>query len=113
MATYGVLASPALLMAVLLVHMTNDGMTVTGAGVAVGSVAPTERQAGAQGLLGGAQTLTGGISSSLAGFTYESYGRTVSFVISGVAIVFLVSASRMLAGSRWHVRGGSTAEVVH
>lgn len=113
MATYGVLSSPALLMAVLLVHMTNDGMTVTGAGVAVGSVAPTERQAGAQGLLGGAQTLTGGISSSLAGFTYESYGRTVSFVVSGVAIVFLVSASRLLAGSRWRLRGTTAVGAVH
>lgn len=110
MATYGVFSSPVVLMGILLIHMTNDGMTVTGAGVAIGSVAPTERQAGAQGLLGGAQTLTGGVSSSLAGFTYELYGRTVSFVISGVVIVVLVTVSRTLAAGRWSIRGAQLTE---
>ncbi len=113
MATYGVFSSPLVLMGILLIHMTNDGMTVTGAGVAIGSVAPAERQAGAQGLLGGAQTLTGGVSSSLAGFTYELYGRTVSFLISGVVIVFLVTASRILAAQRWSIRGSQLTENVH
>ena len=105
MGLYGWISVPWLLMAVFLVHCLNDGLTVTGAGVAVGMVAPTERQAGAQGLLGGAQTLTGGISASFAGLSYEMVGRTVTFAIAAVVIASLITASRLLVGERWSLRG--------
>jgi len=107
MGLYGAISVPWLLMTVFLIHTLNDGMTVTGAGVAVGMVAPTERQAGAQGLLGGAQTLTGGMSASFAGLSYELVGRTVTFAIAAVVIVSLITASRLLVGERWSLRGAA------
>jgi hypothetical protein len=109
MGLYGAIAAPWLLMTVFLIHTLNDGMTVTGAGVAVGMVAPTERQAGAQGLLGGAQTLTGGVSASFAGLSYEILGRTVTFAIAAVVIASLITASRLLVGDRWGLRGNLSA----
>jgi MFS family permease len=113
MTLYGALSIPWLLMAVFLVHTLNDGMTVTSSGVAVGMVAPTERQAGAQGLLGGMQTLTGGVSASFAGVSYEVLGRTTTFVIAGVVMTSLVAGARLLAGDRWVVRGGTPQQPVH
>ena len=109
MGLYGAISVPWLLMAVFLVHTLNDGMTVTGAGVAVGMVAPTERQAGAQGLLGGAQTLTGGISASFAGVSYEVLGRTTTFAIAAAVMTTLIIGARLLAGNRWTTRGQLTA----
>jgi len=91
----------------------NDGMTVTGAGVAVGMVAPTERQAGAQGLLGGAQTLTGGVSASFAGVSYEVLGRTTTFAIAAAVMTTLIVGARLLAGARWTTRGQLTAPPAH
>jgi MFS family permease len=113
MALYGAISVPWLLMAVFLVHTLNDGMTVTGAGVSVGMVAPAERQAGAQGVLGGMQTLTGGVSASFAGVSYEVLGRTTTFVIAGVVMASLIIAARLLAGERWSVRGGTTPAPAH
>jgi len=105
MALYGAISLPWLLMTVFFIHTLNDGMTVTGAGVAVGMVAPPERQAGAQGLLGGAQTLTGGVAASFAGVSYEALGRTVTFAIAAIVIAALITASRVLVGDRWRLRG--------
>jgi MFS family permease len=113
MGLYGAISVPWLLMAVFLVHTLNDGMTVTGAGVAVGMVAPTERQAGAQGLLGGAQTLTGGVSASFAGLSYEVLGRTTTFAIAAVVMTGLIVAARLLAGDRWMTRGQVGAAPAH
>ncbi len=113
MALYGAISVPWLLMAVFLVHTLNDGMTVTSAGVSVGMVAPAERQAGAQGVLGGMQTLTGGVSASFAGVSYEVLGRTTTFVIAGVVMASLIAAARLLAGERWSVRGGTTPAPAH
>jgi MFS family permease len=113
MGLYGTLSVPWLLMAVFLVHTLNDGMTVTGAGVAVGMVAPTERQAGAQGLLGGAQTLTGGVSASFAGLSYEVLGRTVTFVIAAVMMAILIGGARTLASDRWMLRGQTATTPAH
>jgi MFS family permease len=113
MTLYGAISVPWLLMAVFLVHTLNDGMTVTGAGVSVGMVAPAERQAGAQGVLGGMQTLTGGVSASFAGVSYEVLGRTTTFVIAGAVMTSLIIAARLLAGERWNVRGGATPAPAH
>jgi MFS family permease len=113
MGLYGALSAPWLLMAVFLVHTLNDGMTVTGAGVAVGMVAPSERQAGAQGLLGGAQTLTGGVSASFAGLSYEVLGRTTTFAITAVVMALLIVGARVLAGERWLTRGNTAVSPTH
>ena len=113
MGLYGALSVPWLLMAVFLVHTLNDGMTVTGAGVAVGMVAPSERQAGAQGLLGGAQTLTGGVSASFAGLSYEVLGRTTTFAITAVVMALLIISARVLAGERWLTRGNTAVSPIH
>jgi len=113
MGLYGALSVPWLLMAVFLVHTLNDGMTVTGAGVAVGMVAPSERQAGAQGLLGGAQTLTGGVSASFAGLSYEVLGRTTTFAITAVVMALLIVGARVLAGERWLTRGNTAVSPTH
>lgn len=113
MTLYGAISVPWLLMAVFLVHTLNDGMTVTGAGVSVGMVAPAERQAGAQGVLGGMQTLTGGVSASFAGVSYEVLGRTTTFVIAGAVMTSLIVTARLLAGDRWSVRGGTTPAPAH
>jgi MFS family permease len=113
MTLYGIISVPWLLMVVFLAHTLNDGMTVTSAGVSVGMVAPPERQAGAQGLLGGVQTLTGGIAASFAGVSYEFLGRTTTFAIAGIVMASLIGMARLLAGNRWGLRGGTTAVPVH
>jgi MFS family permease len=114
MALYGAISLPWPLMTVFFIHTLNDGLTVTGSGVAVGMVAPAERQAGAQGLLGGAQTLTGGVAASFAGVSYEVLGRTVTFAVAAGLIVLLITAARILAGGRWRLRGAApTAAASH
>jgi small basic protein len=90
------------MLGVFLLHTINDGLSVTSAGIAVGIAAPPERQAGAQGLLGGLQTLMGGIAASLAGWTYDSHGRATAFFVTAIVMIALVSTGLVLAGpQRW------------
>jgi len=98
MSLYGFLPAPELMMGVFLIHIVNDGLTVTSAGVAVGMAAPAERQAGAQGLLGGMQTLTGGIAASLAGWSYDSFGRGTTFMATALIMLVLIAFGYSLAG---------------
>ena len=104
MAGYGLMPTPTLMMVVFLFHSLNDGFFVTGAGVAVGTSAPLERQAGAQGLLGGMETLAGGVAASFAGVAYDHLGRTTTFIGTGAIMLTLILASRILAGDNWAVR---------
>ena len=104
MAGYGLMPTPALMMVVFFFHSLNDGFFVTGAGVAVGTSAPLERQAGAQGLLGGMETLAGGVAASFAGVAYDHLGRTTTFIGTGAIMLTLILASRILAGDNWSVR---------
>ncbi len=104
MAGYGLMPTPALMMLVFLFHSTNDGFFVTGAGVAVGTSAPLERQAGAQGLLGGMETLAGGVAASFAGLAYDHLGRATTFIGTGTIMLVLIAGARILAGDKWHVR---------
>ena len=106
MCGYGLLPSPYVMFGVLCLHMLNDGLTVTSAGIAVGMAAPAERQAGAQGLIGGIQTLAGGIIATLAGWSYDNFGRATTFVTSAAIIALLVITSLWLAGPyRWSTPG--------
>jgi len=104
MAGYGLMPTPTLMMVVFLFHSLNDGFFVTGAGIAVGTSAPLERQAGAQGLLGGMETLAGGVAASFAGVAYGHFGRTTTFIGTGAIMLTLILASRILAGDNWSVR---------
>lgn len=104
MAGYGLMPTPALMMVVFFFHSTNDGFFVTGAGVAVGTSAPLERQAGAQGLLGGMETLAGGVAASFAGLAYDHLGRATTFIGTGAIMLTLIAVARILAGEHWSVR---------
>ena len=104
MTGYGLMPTPALMMVVFFLHSTNDGFFVTGAGIAVGTSAPLERQAGAQGLLGGMETLAGGVAASFAGVAYDHLGRTTTFIGTGAIMITLIVAARILAGDNWSVR---------
>jgi DHA1 family multidrug resistance protein-like MFS transporter len=98
MTMYGFLPSPYLMMGVFFLHILNDGFSITSSGVAVSQAAPVERQAGAQGLLGGLQTLTGGIAASFAGWSYDHLGRGTTFAITAIVMVILVLSGLVLAG---------------
>jgi MFS family permease len=98
MTMYGFLPSPYLMMGVFFLHILNDGFSITSSGVAVSQAAPVERQAGAQGLLGGLQTLTGGIAASFAGWSYDHLGRGPTFLITAIVMVILVLSGLALAG---------------
>ena len=107
MSAYGLLPAAWMLLAAGLFHSLSDGFTITGSGVAVGTVVHQERQAAAQGLLGGLQTLMGGLAATSAGWSYEHLGRGTTFVGCGVLMVGLVGLGSWLAGPAWHVRPGS------
>jgi MFS family permease len=111
MFAYGHAPSGGIMLAVSLVHATNDGFTVSSCGVAVGLVVPGERQASAQGLLGGVETLTAGITATAIGQIYEHFGRTVAYTCCAAAMVALVISSAVLSGTSWRLRDTSIREV--
>jgi MFS family permease len=104
MLSYGFWPSAYVMLGVGILHGINDGLTVTGTGVAIGMVAPADRQAGAQGLLGGAQTLCGGLSSILAGWLYDHTSRSITYTVCFGLMVALVAGGVLLAGPTWGIR---------
>ena len=106
MALYGVLPTAGAMFAVAMVHAVSDGLTVSSTGVAVGMVVPAERQAGAQGVLGGLQTLTAGIAAPIIGTLYEHAGRTSAYTVSAVMMVVLIVVGAVLARGSFALRGG-------
>jgi MFS family permease len=102
---YGLMPSAGAMFVVAMFHAVNDGFTVSSTGVAVGVTAPAERQAGAQGVLGGAQTLTAGLTAVVTGVLYEHFGRAVAYGVSAAAMVTLVAIGVLLAGPAWRMRG--------
>lgn len=107
MFAYGHAPSGGIMLAISLVHATNDGFTVSSCGVAVGLVVPGERQASAQGLLGGVQTLVAGIAATVIGQIYQHFGRTVAYTSCAAAMVALVLFGALLAGTSWRLRDDS------
>lgn len=101
---YGQLPQAWMLLAIGMFHALNDGLTITGTGIAVGLVAPPERLAAAQGLLGGVQTLTGGLAAMAAGWSYDHFGRSATFATSAALMVTLVAIGSRLTGPAWHGR---------
>jgi hypothetical protein len=98
------------MLAFSLVHATNDGFTVSSCGVAVGLVVPAERQASAQGLLGGVETLTAGISATAISQIYQHFGRTVAYTCCAAAMLALVVCGAVLSGTSWRLRDVSSRE---
>lgn len=96
---YGVLSSGVVLVLVSFLHSVTDGLTFPASGVAVGLVAPKERQASAQGMLGALQALAAGLISPVAGWTYGNFGQSAAYWVTGVAFFVLASVGFVLAGS--------------
>jgi uncharacterized membrane protein YjjP (DUF1212 family) len=96
------------MLAISIVHAINDGLTVSSAGVAVGLVVPVERQASAQGLLGGAETLVAGITATIIGQIYQHLGRTVAYTTCAAAMVALIISGALLSGTSWRLRDVSS-----
>jgi MFS family permease len=86
---------------VAMLHAVSDGITVSSTGVAVGMTVPEDRQAGAQGVLGGAQALAAGIMAVVTGVLYDHYGRTVAYAVCAIVMLVLVATGAWLARSAW------------
>lgn len=107
---YGHAPSGIVIFWISMAHAICDGLTVSSSGVAVGLVAPPERQAGAQGLLGGTQTLTGGVAALIAGWMYDTHGRAVTYTVAACAMFALIAAARWFAGDRFGERASTVAD---
>jgi predicted MFS family arabinose efflux permease len=105
MTIYGLVPSGMAMFAVAMVHSVSDGFTISSTGVAVGMVVANDRQAGAQGLLGGASTLAAGVTAAIAGAVYEHFGRTAAYTVAAGVMVALVVAGAALVGPAWRLRG--------
>jgi MFS family permease len=106
MVLYGVLPTAEAMFAVAMFHAVSDGLTVSSTGVAVGMVVPPDRQAGAQGVLGGLQTLTAGITAPIIGVLYEHAGRATAYTVSACMMGALIVAGCVLARGSFGLRGG-------
>jgi MFS transporter, DHA1 family, tetracycline resistance protein len=105
MTVYGLVPTGIAMFAVAMVHSVSDGLTVSSTGIAAGMVVPPERQAGAQGLLGGVETLLAGVTASVAGAVYEHAGRTAAYSVAAVLMLALVGTGFMIAGPARGLRG--------
>ena len=110
MFTYGQVPSGVAMFAVAMVHAVTDGLTVPATGVAVGLLVPAERQAGAQGVLGGIQVLVAGVAAPVIGGLYEAFGRTVAYTASAAGMAVLVVAGLARAGPAGRLRGDGHGE---
>ena len=101
---YGQMPSGGAMFAVAMFHAVNDGLTVSSTSVAASMAVAPERQAGAQGMLGGVQVLVGGITAIVAGSLYDSRGRTFAYTTCAVSMVVVVIAGALLAGRSYFAR---------
>jgi hypothetical protein len=69
-------------------------------------VVPTDRQAGAQGVLGGLQTLTAGITAPIIGVLYEHAGRATAYTVSACMMSALIVVGCVLARGSFGLHGG-------
>ena len=101
MAMYGLMPTGGLIFAVAMVHAVTDGITVSSSGIAVGMVAPTDRQAGAQGVLGAANALMAGIMAIVTASVYDHFGRTTAYAACAGVMVVLIAAAAWLGRPAW------------
>ena len=105
MVSYGLLGSPYVMLGFGVFHGIIDGLTITGGSAAIALVAPKERLASAQGLMGGMQTLMGGIAAIAAGATYDAFGRTPTYLVTAGAMLVLIATGSWLAKSSLRING--------
>lgn len=91
MVAYGLVPTGGVMFAVAMVHGVTDGISISSTGVAVGQVVPRERQAGAQGVLGGLQTLAAGVSAPVIGAVYDHAGRRPAYLTSAAMMAAFVA----------------------
>jgi MFS family permease len=101
MLLYGLVPTGAAIFAVAMVHAVSDGLSIASTGVAAAITVPSDRQAGAQGLLGGFQTLTAGITAISVGAIYESLGRTWAYATTAAGMAALVIIGVALSRPAW------------
>ena len=101
---YGQLPTGTWIFAFTLFHAVSDALTIAASGVAVAMAVPQERQAGAQGLIGGAQALTGGLTAGVIGGIYENSGRAVAYTTAAIAMVVVTVLGMWLARDFWRHR---------
>ncbi len=106
MFAYGFMPTGGAMLAIGIVHALCDGFTVSSTAVGVGMVAPRDRQASAQGMLGAAETLTAGITAVLAGVLYSWGGRTLAYTVCAVVMIALSIGAWVLAGPEHRARRG-------
>lgn len=104
MFAYGFSPGLGLILAVVVLHSLSDGFTMSSAGVAVGMVVPPDRQAGAQGVLGGVQVLAAGSIAIVVGTLYEFAGRATAYGTAGAAVLVFTLAGLVVAGGARRVR---------
>jgi MFS family permease len=95
---YGYMPTGGAMLTVGICQAIGDGFTFSSCGVAAALSAPAERQAGAQGLLGGFQVLSGGFTAMAAGFIYDEFGRVSAYTACAVTMVVLSAVSLLVAG---------------
>ena len=105
MVSYGLLGSPYVMLGFGVCHGIIDGLTITGGSAAIALVAPKERLASAQGLMGGMQTLMGGIAAIAAGATYDAFGRTPTYLVTAFVMLTLIATGSWLARSSLRING--------
>ena len=103
-ALYGWMPTAISMFAVAMVHSVSDGLTVSSSSVAVGMAVDHDRQAAAQGLMGGLQTLIGGITAPVIGMLYERHGRDVAYTAAAIGMLTLTAAGAIIARPVWRHR---------
>ena len=98
MGIYGVLTVGAVIFAFTMGHAITDGLTFAASGVAVGLTVPEQRQAGAQGLLGGMQALGAGIMAPITGWVYESQGQQMAYWVGAGTVLVMCMVGMLVAG---------------
>lgn len=109
MMLYGQVPTAMAMFVVAFLHSISDGFTMASVGVGVGMVVPAGRQAGAQGMLGGAQVLTAGIAATSVGYIYEYFGRGAAYGTAGAAILVLLITGAVLLGPAFKVKESALA----
>ena len=79
-------------------HSVTDGLSFAASGVAVGMTAPEQRQAGAQGVLGGMQALAAGVMAPVTGWLYQSHGQQAAYWVAALVMLTMVAGGWALAG---------------
>lgn len=102
---YGALTVGALIFTFTLGHALTDGLTFAASGVAVGMTAPEQRQAGAQGVLGGMQSLGAGIMAPVTGWVYENHGQRAAYWLAAGVVLTMTATGLGVAGPARRLRG--------